>query len=66
MIEVPKTGDGVKGQTHYGAGTGQDRRQFFQCAFHRRDAIKHKTIDCKEFQKLPISGEGSKLNCSNK
>ena len=60
-IEVPKTGDRVKGQTHHGAGTGQDRRQFCQCAFHRRDTIKHKTIDCKEFQKLPISGEGGKF-----
>ncbi|KAL9987900.1 hypothetical protein ACROYT_G002280 [Oculina patagonica] len=26
-----------------------------------RDTIKHKTSDCKEFQKLPISGEGGKF-----
>ena len=60
-IEVPKTGDRMKGLTHHGTGTGQDRRLFYQCAFHRRDTIKHKTIDCKEFQKLPISGEGGKF-----
>ena len=61
MLEVPKTGDCGKGLTHHTTGTGQDRRQFYQCAFHRRDTIKHKTNDCKEFQKLPISGEGGKF-----
>ena len=60
-LEVPKTGDRGKGLTHHGTGTGQDKRQFYQCAFHRRDTIKHKTSDCKEFQKLPISGEGGKF-----
>ena len=60
-LEVSKTGDRGKGLTHHGTGTGQDRRQFYQCAFHRRDTIKHKTSDCKEFQKLPISGEGGKF-----
>ncbi|XP_068737311.1 uncharacterized protein [Montipora capricornis] len=53
--------DRGKGLTHHGTGTGQDKRQFYQCAFHRRDTIKHKTSDCKEFQKLPISGEGGKF-----
>jgi len=60
-LEVPKTGDRGKGLMHHGTGTGQDRRQFYQCAFHRRDTIKHKTSDCKEFQKFPISGEGGKF-----
>ena len=61
MLEVPKTGDRGKGLTHHTTGTGQDRREFYQCAFHRRDTIEHKTSDCKEFQKLPISGEGGKF-----
>ena len=60
-LEVPRTGDRGKGMTHHGIGTGQDKRQFYQCAFHRGDAIKHKTSDCKEFRKLPISGEGGKF-----
>ena len=61
MLEFLKTGDRGKGLTHHGTGTGQDRRQFYQCAFHGRDTIKHKTSDCKEFQKLPISGKGVKF-----
>ena len=60
-FEVPKTVDCGKGLTHHGTGTDQDKRQFYQCAFHRRDTVKHKTSDCKEFQKLPISGEGGKF-----
>ena len=60
-LEVPNTGDRGKGLTHHTARTGQDRRQFYQCTFHRRDTIKHKTSDCKEFQKLPISGESGKF-----
>ena len=60
-LEVPRTGDRGKGMTHHGIRTGQDKRQFYQCAFHRGDAIKHKTSDCKEFRKLPISGEGGKF-----
>ena len=65
-LEVPKTGDRGKELTHQGTVTGQDKKQFYQCAFHRRDTIKHKTSDCKEFQKLPISGEGgpNKKPCS--
>ena len=59
--EVPKTGDRGKGLTHHETVTGQDKKQFHQCAFHRRDTIKHKTSDCKEFQKLPISGQGGKF-----
>ena len=53
----------MKGLTHHGTGTVKDRRQFYQCAFHRRDTTKHKTItsDYKEFQKLPISGEGGRF-----
>ena len=60
-FEVPKTVDRGKGLTHHGTGNDQDKRQFYQCAFHRRDTVKHKTSDCKEFQKLPISGEGGKF-----
>ena len=60
-LEVPKTGDRGKGLTHQGTVTVQDKKPFYQCAFHRRDTIKHKTSDCKEFQKLPISGEGGKF-----
>ena len=67
-IEVPKTGDRMKGLTYHGTGTVKDRRQFYQCAFHRRDTTKHKTItsDYKEFQKLPISGEGGKFQLLKK
>ena len=60
-LEVPKNGDRGKGLTHHGTGTGQGQKQFYQCAFHKRDTVKHKTSDCKEFQKLPISGEGGKF-----
>ena len=60
-LEVPNTGDRGKGLTQHASGTGQDRRQFYQCAFHWRDTIKHKTSDRKEFQKLPNSGEGGKF-----
>ena len=65
-LEVPKTGDRGKGLTHHGTGTGHDRRQLYQCAFHQRDTVKHKTSDCKEFQKLPISGEGGKFELLKK
>ena len=61
LLEGAKMGDRGKGSTHHGTGAGQDKRQFYHCAFHRRDTIKHTTSDCKEFQKLPISGEGGKF-----
>ena len=60
-FEVLKNGDRGKGLTHHGTGTSQGQKQFYQCAFHKRDTVKHKTSDCKEFQKLPISGEGGKF-----
>lgn len=65
-LEVPKNDDRGKGLTHHGTGTGQGQKQFYQCAFHKRDTVKHKTSDCKEFQKLPISGGVASLNSSNK
>ena len=58
LFEGTKLGDPGKGATHFGTRTGQDKKQHYPCAFHRRDTIKHTTSDCKEFQKLPISGEG--------
>ena len=61
LFEGTKSGDRGKGTTHFGTGTGQDKKQFYPCAFHRRDTIKHTTRDCKEFQKLPISGEGGRF-----
>ena len=55
-----KESDHGKSLTHHGTGTSQDRKQYYHCAFHRKDTIKHMTSDCKEFRKLPISGEGGK------
>ncbi|XP_048579693.1 uncharacterized protein LOC5508489 [Nematostella vectensis] len=55
-----------RGQTHLGdgAGTPKSKKEFFQCAYpsHRKDTIKHKTQDCKEFQRLDIYGKGGKLD----
>lgn len=61
LFEGTKLGDRGKGATHFGTGTGQDKKQYYPCAFHRRDTITHSTSDCKEFQKLPISGEGGRF-----
>jgi hypothetical protein len=37
-------------------------KKFYKCAFpsHRKDNINHTTEQCKEFQKLPISGKNGK------
>ena len=60
--ETTKVWERGKGLTHYGTGTGKDKiNQFYPCAFHKKDTVKHTTSDCKEFQKLPISGEGGKF-----
>lgn len=60
--EPSKAGERGKGagSTHHGTGSGPGKKQFYQCAFHRKDTIKHTTSECKEFQKLPISGGGGK------
>ena len=36
--------------------------KYHKCAFpsHRKDAINHTTVECKEFQKLPIGGKNGK------
>lgn len=57
---MPEMGERSKGLTHHGMGAGQVKR-YYHCAFHRKDTIKHTTSDCKEFQKLPINGEGGKF-----
>ena len=44
-LDVTKNGDRGKGLTHHGTGTGQGQKQFYWCAFHKRDTVKHKTSD---------------------
>ena len=61
LFEGTKSGDRGKGATHFGTGTGQDKKRYYPCTFHRRDIIKYTKSDCKEFQKLPISGEGGRF-----
>ena len=37
-------------------------RKYHKCAYpsHRKDAINHTTVECKEFQKLPVGGKNRK------
>jgi len=65
LLEGTKMRDRGKGSTHHGTGAGHDNRQFYPCAFHRRDTIK-RTSDCKKIQKLLISGEVESWNFSSK
>ena len=59
--EVPlKAVERGRSLTHHNTGTSQTKKQYFQCAYHKKENIKHKTSDCKEFQKLPIDGKGGK------
>ena len=39
--------------------TGSRGTKFYKCAYpeHRKDKINHTTSECKEFQKLPVSGK---------
>lgn len=48
-------------KTSYYAGK-QSPKKYYKCAFpgHRKDNINHTTEECKEFQKLPISGKNGK------
>jgi len=59
-LEVFKVADRGKGQTHLGTGTSQNKKKYYQCAYHKKDSIKRTTSECKEFQKLPTSGTGGK------
>ena len=40
----------------------QSPKKYYKCTFpaHRKDNINHTTEECKEFQKLPISGKNGK------
>ena len=48
-------------KTSYYVGK-QSPQKYYKCAFpaHRKDNINHTTEECKEFQKLPISGKNGK------
>jgi hypothetical protein len=47
---------------HYQASATGRSAKFYQCAYpaHRKDNINHTTSECKEFQKLPVSGKQGK------
>ena len=40
----------------------QGSKRYYRCAYpsHRKDNINHTTEECKEFQKLPVSGKNGK------
>ncbi|CAB3993010.1 Hypothetical predicted protein [Paramuricea clavata] len=40
----------------------QSSKKYYKCAYpsHRKDSISHTTSECKEFQKLPVSGKEGK------
>ena len=44
---------------HYQTSAGSRSTKFYKCAYpaHRKDHINHTTSECKEFQKLPVSGK---------
>lgn len=54
--EFPRSNDRSKSQTYLGADTSQYKKQYYPCDYHRIDSIKHTTSDCKEFQKLSVTG----------
>ena len=43
----------------YHTSAGSQGTKFYKCAYpaHRKDKINHTTSECKEFQKLPVSGK---------
>ena len=43
----------------YHTSAGCQGTKFYKCAYpaHRKDKINHTTSECKEFQKLPVSGK---------
>ncbi len=60
--QVPKKrGDQWAGGSHH-TERGNKPRVYHKCAFptHRKDTIKHTTEQCKEFQKLLVSGKDGK------
>ena len=56
----PPRGSDHRSKSSTNHGSSQNTRQFYQCAVHRKDSIKHSTSECKEFEKLPITGTGGK------
>ena len=63
-VETGKGSGHGRGQTHQTEVTDSLKpgKKFFKCAYpsHRKDAVKHTTEECKEFQKLSVQGKQGK------
>ena len=60
--QQPKKRERWSGYSNHVEGGNKSQRGYYKCAFptHRKDTIKHTTEQCKEFNKLPISGKEGK------
>ena len=60
--QQPKKRERWSGYSNHVEGGNKSQRGYCKCAFptHRKDTIKHTTEQCKEFNKLPISGKEGK------
>ena len=58
-IPDPPRGSDHRSKSSTNHGSSQNTRQFYQCAVHRKDSIKHSTSECKEFEKL----QGAEVQC---
>ena len=60
--QQPKKRERWSGYSNHVEGGNKSQWGYYKCAFptHRKDTIKHTTEQCKEFNKLPISGKEEK------
>ena len=60
--QQPRKRERWSGYSNHVEGGNKSQRGYYKCAFptHRKDTIKHTTEQCKEFNKLPISGKEGK------